>query len=77
MPVFKVIQKVSHARIPRIVEKVCHISGHDLGHAITAINIPLEFDPETRKRELAKKYHTEFTRHDGRTISIEIIEELE
>lgn len=68
--IFKIKQTVTHPQREKAIEKVCHIMGYDLKHAISSINCPAQM-----KRELAKKFRSERTDVLGRKLVIEIIQE--
>lgn len=71
MPLFKIMQKVSHPRIGKVVVKESHMVGLDIRHATEM----LPFSEEV-KRDLQKKYWSRSSDELGRTIYVEITEEV-
>jgi hypothetical protein len=69
--IFKIIQKVTHPELPKGFEKVTHIIGKDLKHAVECVKAP-----QFVKDELLKKYHCKWMDLAGRTTEIEITDEV-
>jgi len=69
--IYKIRQVVTHPDERKALEKVSHIIGTDLRHAVSSLRCS-----ESMKRELLKKSKTQVTDFHGRTLTIEIIQEV-